>query len=530
MRKYLRIITVVAITVVVVYWEKERLTTYAGLRTEIPAEIDRVSRPIPRTPQALPEPPDALKITPTSMLKPWNPPKPLKIIKRDNRIFFSFGPPVKTSGFPVDKSNCDRHCPPWAASGLAGRLVFTTRPPRYHNSLTIQTISGDTAGTSQKNSEFTCMGIVADHNPSDDAVPDPQGLEMEADNEHALAPSLSPDGRKVLIAVGTEQNNNGLRLFLFNIATKKLKMICDHRIFNTDYSWSPDGRWVVFYEGGQQVGRYSYWPRQLSLLNCDTGQIQVVAQSDSPGLTVTWFKNILYYSDGSPWGVMHPEDLKMQRRIIAQWQSKKYGGTDIYEYSVSTGKSRRVVQNGHLPVVSPDGKYLAFYGQSHPHKVIPGWNNWSSQGADLSIVETNGTGRRILRRGEEPYGQLIWLSDSKQLLTVRPARPSPNFELTVTKWNLGTNRYQTIGQDRVHDFVHQDYSWWPRYKVFGVSADGKSLFYEMDQFGKQDAKGLQTGNNLIRFMDLRSGNVCTIAELSNATDADLRVFNANLLR
>lgn len=348
----------------------------------------------------------------------------------------------------------------------------------------------------------------------------------EAGNTYAWQPQFSPDGRYILLHVGSLQDFDSFRLCVYDTQTYHVQQVYPkaegrvQRLANSLSSWSRDGRYIAFIEGGDDSGSpylvNSYvGPLVLSIVEWRTGRVQRIASSDHFGgdYVCTWSANSLIYSILEPGGVLTPADPARQKKRIRE--RPKVERPALYEYSLQTQTSRLMIEDGYRPALSPDGNWVAFFGSEHPERPYPLPLNWQyvSGNASLCVVHPDGSGRKALNRQPDLYPVVRWLPDSQRLITVEQTHGSPNNAAEIRELNIdsGSTRLvrTLIAQDRVKD----DYSFLtPPFRVLALSNSATELIVSV-----RTVTGIDLKRNLsidlmeLRSVSLRTGRVSTIA-------------------
>lgn len=456
-------------------------------------------------------------------------------VKSRNNSFY-FSPPTDGHGLqplqkPIEPSG-------EVSTDSPSKLVYTVLPYcNNHNALIVQDIpSGQLAGSTKTNSLFFSGNIVWTNRCRIGGKPDLR----EAGNDHALQPRLSPDGKYILIGVGVPDEAWAFKLHVLDIEKRKLTCIYQESLANQDYSWSPDGKYVLFIEGGNKEGfpwlpgdNGYIGPMSLIVLDWRTGKKWVIAKSDSFGTqtVVSWGDKSLWFSVLDPSGVMNPVDAKLQKELSKQYRKSKVKRPNIYKYNFKTKQTTLIAKDGFRPVLSPNGKWVLFYGSEKPDNPVPLDRFWlvGSADASLCIMKTDGSERRVLETEELFYASIAWLQEGNQFITVKVVAPSPAFTLDVKKWDYDRLSSEYVGKFVATDHKKIDYSMdYSRWRLLGIDAPGKHVFVLMGRTQANNPKcELLMGDYSIQSMDLESGKVQILGACDLSTAMDWRILPNN---
>lgn len=173
-------------------------------------------------------------------------------------------------------------------------------------------------------------------------------------------PRWSPEGKR-LVLVRRELATNQSCLWLKDVGTgagRRLTKGPDDR----QPSWSPDGKRIVFRRGdGPQQST-------LAVFETETGQVRVLPVP--PGLLgePSWGRDgIIYYT--------RYQVIKRQTTAAGKtYEVQVIAGGRLWRYDPATGQGGTVLNEDYdqrMPTPSPDGRWLAFYGQREAVRAVP---------------------------------------------------------------------------------------------------------------------------------------------------------------
>jgi len=192
-------------------------------------------------------------------------------------------------------------------------------------------------------------------------------------------PRLSPDGRRLAIAVGSSDRRD---VWLFDLSSQTMTRLTSDGTSNDRPEWSPDGKRVVY--RSEHGTRTAIWWRPADLSAEGTALIG--------GPTVDVFE-----------GVMSPD----MKSVVYQLDTS---GADIYYRGLAGDTTPHVVSNTKalevMPRLSPDGRWVAFStDESGREEVVvqpfpgPGGRVQVSAGGGTEPVWSR-DGKRLFYRGD----------------------------------------------------------------------------------------------------------------------------------
>lgn len=354
---------------------------------------------------------------------------------------------------------------------------------------------------------------------------------------------FSPNGRYVLFKFGEPWSSaSGYSLSVLDTQTNAVKLLP----INLDYhivSWSPDSDYIACIQGGDAQGGTSLLgsytgPLTLYVCNWRTGQAHEVVSNDTVRGTFSWIApHTLLYGALSAQG---------QAAVAKEWEHQAEGENakpahpknksqphsakvvpplipsqpDVYEFSPEDKAPKRLFHDGYLPVASPNGQWVAFFGSEHPDKPYPlrfGWQDNPSV-SSLCIAHRDGTARKALDRVSGFYPLLYWLPDNHHLLTIEEVQSSPNVRIRIKKWDIETGRWQLAGMLQTQDYKMLHASGIDMHlQLLGISQDGIILYVSILEFtGLDPTNTFISGIVHLQAINLNSTTVKTIASIKDA--------------
>jgi len=192
-------------------------------------------------------------------------------------------------------------------------------------------------------------------------------------------PRLSPDGRRLAVAVGSSDRRD---VWLFDLSSQTMTRLTGDGLSNDRPEWSPDGKRVVY--RSERGTRTAIWWRPADLSGDATALVG--------GPNVDVFE-----------GVMSPD----MKSIVYQLDTS---GADIYYRGLTGDTTPHVVSNAKaletMPRLSPDGRWVAFStDESGREEVVvqpfpaPGGRVQVSAGGGTEPVWSR-DGKRLFYRGD----------------------------------------------------------------------------------------------------------------------------------
>jgi DNA-binding winged helix-turn-helix (wHTH) protein/Tol biopolymer transport system component len=192
-----------------------------------------------------------------------------------------------------------------------------------------------------------------------------------------ISPSFSPDGSQVAFAWngGNSSATNPFNLYVKAIGSEKIEQLTHEPADWIVPAWSPDGRTLAFLRaGGEKEGIFS--------ISARGGPERKLASANL--LPVSGYLSLSWSPDG--------------RQLV-------YYTTDGMHILTSENGEIRTVNAGkcesHLPVFSPDGKWIAFIC-------------WLNGDPNLDLLSLDSGATKHLLKGWA--GQIAWTNDSQRIV------------------------------------------------------------------------------------------------------------------
>ncbi|HEX7297295.1 MAG TPA: hypothetical protein VF251_16205, partial [Pyrinomonadaceae bacterium] len=248
-----------------------------------------------------------------------------------------------------------------------------------------------------------------------------------SDPKHNLRnPSYSPDGKKVLYTIETDNKSGELRLF--DLQTEQSSLVRKTEVAGITADWSPDGNWITF---SDRLNGNS----EIFLIKSDGSQLQNLTNTPATDTAPAWSpdgRRIVFSrsalsgavqlhimnADGS---AAHPLTPRAGWESEARWfpdgarivfccdRTDSPGNMlDICEIKADGSEERRVLfRRDHdvQPAVSPDGKLIAFVSHADGNP-------------EIYLMATDGS--RLVRVTRNPADEQSprWSPDGKKLMFI----------------------------------------------------------------------------------------------------------------
>lgn len=228
-------------------------------------------------------------------------------------------------------------------------------------------------------------------------------------------PRWSPDGRRLAL-VRRELQGRRLTCIWWKDVESGAGMRLTKGPDDRQPSWSPDGKAIVFRRG---LG-----PEESALALLDTGTYRVTLLPVPPGLLGEPFwgvDGIIYYTRYQ----LVPCETKIQDRV---YKSQVISGGRLWYYDPATGRGGPLLReefDQRMPALSPDGKWLAFYGQvaeKGQAASIPDPAGW----ALFLRNQANGELTRLAGNVALTGGPPVWSKDSRTTIVYRHSSSQPS--------------------------------------------------------------------------------------------------------
>jgi Tol biopolymer transport system component len=269
---------------------------------------------------------------------------------------------------------------------------------------------------------------------------------------------FSPDGRFLVYSLPNDDAGNGA-VFALAVDGSREAPVVQNSANNWGPVWSPDGRRVVFLSN--RSGSAALWSIRV-VEGRPEGEPELLRANVIGTTPLAFTKDgSYYYRAGNVWRDAYTAELDPATLAI----SKPTLVTD------------RFVGSNSDPVLSPDGKYVAFI-----RRVVG-----RGPGVGQSLVvksQTNGDERTAATAPVVSYGRLIWFPDSRSVLVLDTANNRPRFRAIDVESSEARTLFEAPSQV---------------WNTAALSPDGKALFYtSAELLGSRSGPGDLKSLRLIR--------------------------------
>ena len=354
-------------------------------------------------------------------------------------------------------------------------------------------------------------------------------------------PQFSPDGHHVLFKFGNSTSFMGTyKLYVLDVVTKKVTLASKRDLSYGIASWSPDGKYVAFIEGGDAEGNTTalntyLGPLRLYICDWQKKQDYLVAENDTLRGPFSWIApHTLVY------GMLSVESQRLleKRRKLRVEQSNKAVGNlqlkahiaeprpDILSYSLDFKSSKILFKDGYLPIVSPDGKRVAFFGSERVDSPLPLLDGWerAPQGASLCVANIDGSSRLALNQEGRAYPFVSWLPTNQQLVTIQQTHDSPSAQAEIKRWDVTTRRFNSIASINAEDYIALPRSIIePQFVPLAINTDSSLIFvYKNEYIGINKDTGFLKKRGTLMAVSLSSGKISDVVHTSDDSGVDWR--------
>ena len=364
-------------------------------------------------------------------------------------------------------------------------------------------------------------------------------------------PQFSPSGQQLTVKLGVPDARakflntspfSSYQLYALSLRAKQWRQVTSRPLYYPRPLWSPDETRIAFIAGGSSLGtapdnlvgtyiREGYmtypdvpsWAEPLSLYVNDGqgGAEQLVVRNSTIAYNVCWADNqtLLY-------ALLTPDQQK-------QWKQQRESGKlsestirpNIHEYSLQTKQERLLIKDGHRPTISPDGKWIAFFGSPDPNHPFPLNEDWWLRPA-LVIPDRGATATALIAlpspSSQGSYPSVLWKGDGQTLITLHQTRFGADAQAEVEQWNFITGKRQKIAilktQDRT---LVENAALTPQIEALGLSSDGLFLWVRVaESSAPTNATDSPKQTTFLRALNLETGEVITLARVPDDTGLD----------
>ena len=269
---------------------------------------------------------------------------------------------------------------------------------------------------------------------------------------------FSPDGRFLVYSLPGDNAGNGAVFALAVDGSREIPLV-QNSANNWGPVWSPDGSRVVFLSS--RSGSAALWSIRV-VEGRPQGEPELLRANVAGTTPLAIAKDgSYYYRAGNVWRDAYTAELDPATLAI----SKPTLVTD------------RFVGSNSDPVLSPDGRYVAFL-----RRVVG-----RGPGAGQSLIvksQANGDERTVAAAAVVSYGRLLWFPDSRSVIVLDRANNRPRFRAI----DVETSAARTL--------FEAPFEIW---NTAALSPDGKALFYaSAELLGSRSGPGDLKSLRLVR--------------------------------
>jgi eukaryotic-like serine/threonine-protein kinase len=257
-------------------------------------------------------------------------------------------------------------------------------------------------------------------------------------------PRLSPDGRRLAIAVGSDRRD----IWLFDLSSQTMTRLTSDASTSDRPEWSPDGKRVLY--RSERGARTAIWWRPADLSSDATPLVSganldvfegvmspdmksVVYQLDTAGADI-YYRGLAGQGDTMPHAVANSPAIEIMPRISpdGRWVAFQTDESTTEEIVVQPfpGPGGRVQVSsggGSEPVWSRDGKRLFYRANGHlmAARIAPG-QGFAIAGRDTLFVDT-------FQFAPNPHANYDVMADGTHFVFLKAA--SEGNMIVVTNWN-----------------------------------------------------------------------------------------------
>jgi hypothetical protein len=299
-------------------------------------------------------------------------------------------------------------------------------------------------------------------------------------------PQFSPNGEHVLFKVGDPDSSFGTYVpYIWNLKTQQLRKVeaPNQSIGYRLILWSYNSRYIAYLRGATNIPFGGSVPAELHVYDVQTGTDRSIVKNEGIINSVAWASN-----DNLLFTVLSKlkKDQQAQNSRKSERDDVDSGEhiapiqLDIYEAPAALGHPKLLIRHGYRPNVSPDGKWIAFFGSPD----VDQSQKWSldyfhsSWGTYLLLSDRIGKERKIIRREQGGrYSILRWMPDSQHLLVIKPSyKGEGTVEARITEFDVHTLKERHIAVIGYKDKFKMDTEEERAlFRPLQVSKDGKSF-------------------------------------------------------
>jgi Tol biopolymer transport system component len=215
--------------------------------------------------------------------------------------------------------------------------------------------------------------------------------------------AFSPDGSRIAFSWRTSDNGTH-HIYVKPIATGQPIQVTFGSEEDAYPTWSPDGGQIAFCRRTVSPDERAPVPSAIYIVSAAGGAERRIAENCG---------GISWSTDGKTLAVARVPD-----------ETPDSGGVDVL--NLESNARRRLTRSGEdlRPVVSPDGKWIAFI------RVLPGRGRWR----EIFVVPASGGQARQVTFGGDYISAVTWTSDSREIVFASPRNKAQGSFWRIPLW------------------------------------------------------------------------------------------------
>ena len=332
---------------------------------------------------------------------------------------------------------------------------------------------------------------------------------------YPYATEFSPSGKWILVKTTFPSSpEDAYQLQFWDEAAARMQ-VGPTLVGYPETRWSPDSRFMAYFQGGDVFGGESRGDTalQLHVYSLGTGKSRMIVENPEAKSFCWTNQHTLLYTFKS--------DIPQETAF-----DYFYKKPNIYEASLTGKSAHLLIPDGFDPAASPDGRWVAFKGWSTP-AAKPATKSGASAGAGqeqfgLYLYDRRTRKRTLLHAlpQRRPAEDLLWSSDSAYLFSIRNDYTDTHPAMLDT---TDKTLYPGSGKGYVSDIsvpalTRRDITLIttsdsigrsdPQNQILfhGISQDGKSLYITVEE------RQQQSEHSSLRSINIENGDSQTILD------------------